>query len=128
MKKSSALKVFTLWSFAGLSLPVLAVPVDFSREAIELANVITQCPAEVTLMKNSGPKCRIVSATYTREDEREVYAIEFEAGGIAPSFQRYSVGTLKVTKVAPSRERSNAAPDAPGPSPGYTCEIIRPSR
>jgi hypothetical protein len=106
------------------SLPVFASDGKaYSADAIELANVIKSCPGEIAELGKNGPANAIISAAHEVDQGRDVYTVEFSAGGLAPSFSRYSVGTLRVTRTFVRNEAS--ASDAPGGHIVFSCEIIQ---
>ncbi len=102
-------------------------PTLYSQEAVQLANVLSHCQKDITEFTESAPSASVASVTQQvlgLEGESE-YFVQFEAGGIAPSFKRYSLGSLRITTHwTTSPNFSVNRMDAPGRTLVYSCEAF----
>ncbi len=89
---------------------------QYQADALELADALKRCASHVGELAKVGPANSITSATRLIEGPKTVYSLEFEAGGMAPAYQRFLVGTLLITRLS--------RPAGAGET--YACEVTKP--
>lgn len=114
-------KYFVLFLIAACSITVVASEiVAYNTETVAVLQATSHCANDLAMLSKDG---LIETATWLKGEDSDVYTLNFTAGGFAPSFKTFHVGTLTITKTFVKSE--NTAPDAPGGQFVYACNVTK---
>lgn len=97
-----------------VSCPVMAQQVP----ATIVVDMTMHCPKELTQLSQIG---WVYEVKYENADDQQTLTVDFRAGGTAPTFHSYPVGSLIVSRTFGP---SSSVPDAPG-TVSYKCSIAK---